>query len=76
MLWTGQSEEAVLTWEHDQVKTHIDNVMETNNECHELFCFVQFSCMVISYELCEGPVVDWVCACNARVYLNVCVDYD
>ena len=62
----------MLAREHNQVQAHIQEVVKANNECHDLPSLGQLASLVVSDELCEGPVVDDVGACNARVDLDVC----
>ena len=62
----------MLAREHNQVQAHVQQVVEADDKSHDLASLCQFASLVVSNKLCEGPVVDWVGACDAGVDLNVC----
>lgn len=70
------SEEPMLAGEHNEIETHVKYVVETHDEGHDLSSLGELASLVVSYQLCEGPVVDDVGACNTRIDLDVCVHYD
>ena len=62
----------MLAREHNQVEAHVKEVVEADNERHDLASLGQLASLVISDKLCEGPVVNRVGACDAGVDLDVC----
>ena len=70
------SEETMLTGEHNEIQTHVEYVVETRNECHDLSSPSQLASLVVSDQLCKGPVVDGVGTGNTRVDLDICVHND
>lgn len=70
------SEESMLTGEHNEIQTHVEYVVETHNESHDLSSPSQLASLVVSNQLRKGPVVNGVGTCNTRVDLDICVHYD